>query len=433
MAGAWRDEHQDMAARTAAAVADLVGDGCIVASRAGSADPLRIVASAHRDADRRGPLAERMPAGAVLDSPWAAQAESKDVAFRLADRDAAAAYGPGVRALAIAPLRRRGAAAGVVIALRDSVDIPYSAADQQRIEMLAADGASMAAQPTDAARLLERSPAAVWATDSNGATIYANHAASELAQVPAALLTGRPLAEFLVDGVVTYPLAEPSGRADRRFARADGSEIWVSVAAEPLTDGRGNHCGTVSTMFALGQRKDVEVATRLKASGYEAAAQLAEAAFGGERFDVLAAEAVAIVADITGAEYASLGEIAPSGKHYVTRAVHGWPHAYVGSRRLMPESSPGRLCLDEDEPIVIADMERHPGLRLSGAAVSVNPRSVVCLKVGDKRAVLSAHSPRPHAFDGVETGFMRLITRALDARWEPAAMPRVALAVAAQR
>ena len=174
------------AERIAKRVTDLVGDGCIVRIADFKQGTLHVAAVAHRDAARREQLRILADAAQPLRSGWPGQALAKNLAFRV-EHARADDVGRRRRALLRRPCTRPsslrsgvgGEAVGTVVALRDSVDLPYSLREQQLVEqlMLEEDEAPAAiTREPDAGRLLEHAAAGLWATDLDGVTTFVNEA-----------------------------------------------------------------------------------------------------------------------------------------------------------------------------------------------------------------------------------------------------------------
>ena len=430
--------HVVAAERTAEAVANVVGDGCVVRLYDAASGGLEAAAVAHRDRVQRARLRGLLDGPALsADVGWVADAYQKDVAFRLRNDAAAdAAGGPQavaeVQAAVAAPFRLDGWRAGVVVALRDSTDFAYSFAEQRLVEELAA-GADLLIRapspvrelggPSTAVRILEGAPGAVWVTDPAGRTTYVNHAACELVRSPSSGLAGAHISDFLE--------GESSGLTDEAVDvllwRRDGTAVWVSVLAAPLMDDAGRTLGTVRTLTDVGERRGVEVSARMSAAAYTAVAELTEMALGGAEFAVLADEAVALTADLIGAEYVSLAEVSPLREVCVPRAVHGWPREAIGARFELTELSAARLCLDDDGPVVIRDYAAHDKLDIGEHAARAQARSAFFVRIARGAGVLTAHSPRVAAFSHEDLSSLRLLTSVLGARWEPRLAPLVAV------
>jgi PAS domain-containing protein len=424
--------HQGAAERAAETIANAVGDGCVVRLYDASTGGLEAAAVAHRDRERRRALS------ALLDSPalspdlgWAADAFRRNVAFRLRHEAAVEAMGSsasfeGVHAVVAAPFHVAGQRAGVVVALRDSSDFAYSLSEQQIVqELAAAPSSAVAGVPGlgSAARILELAPGAVWVTDRTGTTTYVNHAACQLAHAPSSALVGARMDE-LFGGA---PLPVTADGLDQRLQRPDGTSVWVNVVTAPLTDDAGHALGTVRTLTDVGERRSVEVAARMSAAAYGSIAELTELALGGEEFQVLADEAVGLVADLLGAEYVSLGEIGPTRETVVARAVHGWPRELIGASFPVPELSAVRLCLDEDDPVVIDDYSALDRLDVGEFVQRGEVCSGFFIRVARGAGVLSAHSPRTGAFAREDLTALGLLTSVLSARWQPRLAPLAAV------
>lgn len=433
-----KSELPAAANHVARAVAELVGDACLVLLADENRDTLRPAAVAHRDRERRDALSVLTSSARAVSDDWAGNAFVKNIAFRLRHADAAAVVSRehGIRlnvaAAVIAPLRIDGEPAGVVIAFRDSLDFAYSREDARRVEQLAA-GAGPAgvgrvepssASAPDPGRIVEHAPVALWATDADGLTTYVNQSACELAGIPAGAVLGAPLAAFL---------DRDAGGRDQILTCPDGRELWVSVTSNAISDTEGRPQGTVYSLAEVGTRRSAEITTRLRASALEAVADFAEVALSGEDFGVLAEEAIAIAAETLSADYAALAEISPGRATCVPRALRGWPRELLGQTLPLPERSPAALCLDEDGPVVVRDLAMLEHVECGPAAAQIRARSCVCVAIGDGTGVLSVHSKMPGAFSSQDLSFLGLLTATLAARWRPVAEAAPALVLTGER
>ena len=426
------------AERIAKRVTDLVGDGCIVRIADLEDGTLEVAAVAHRDAGRREQLGVLSDAPQPLHSGWPGQAFAKNLAFRVehAQADdvvgAVAPFSAPVHAAIVAPLRRGGEAIGTVVALRDSVDLPYSLREQQLVEQLMLDDGQAPAASTrepDAGRLVEHAAAGLWATDLDGVTTFVNEAVSEMLGVPASDLIGAPMADYLDEepALIHARLSPRVERQDHRLVRPDGSELWVSMTSTPLSDAEGRRTGTVSTLSEISERKRIEVELRLRAAAQEAVAELAERALAGDDLDALMEQAALSAADLLGAEYATIAEVTPGRADVVPRVVLGWDPSNVGRHIAIPENSPTDLCLDDDEPVVIGDFARVEALRTGVMAREAQARSAVCVAIADGAGVFALTSPRADAFAGHDLSFLSSLAAVLASRWrtEPAPLAAV--------
>jgi PAS domain S-box-containing protein len=435
-----KETDRRAAERTAKAITDLVGDGCVVriAERAGATLP--VVAVEHRDAWRRDQLAALLGLpGPPLATGWPGQALTKNLGFRVGHDQATEAVDCGVAdagsvyAAIVAPLRRGGKAIGTIVALRDSADVPYSLREQQLVEELALEGTEgLEALPgalPEANRLLEHSAAGIWATDHDGVTTYVNEAACELVGVPASELLGVTMRDYLDEEpqLIHARMSPTVERQDHRLLCPDGTEVWVSMTSTPLCDARGRRTGTVSTLAEISDRKRLEVELRLRAAGHEAVAELAERALAGDDVESLMRMAAASAADLLGAEYAAVAEVGPGRADVVPRVVVGWEPSLVGRHIAIPENSATDLCLDDDEPVVIGDYEAVGAIRRGMLARRVKARSAACVAIAGGAGVLAVTSPRAQAFDGRDVSFLRSLAAVLGSRWSASPAPLAAV------
>jgi hypothetical protein len=216
-------------------------------------------------------------------------------------------------------------------------------------------------------------------------------------------------------------------RRDHRLAHRDGSEIWVSLTSAPLSDAQGRRTGTINTLTEISERKRLEVELRLRAAAQEAVAELAERALAGDDLDSLMQRAAVSAAEILGAEYATIAEVAPGRDDAVPRVVHGWHQSVVGRHFAIPENSATDLCLDDDEPVVVGDFHRVRALRTGVMARQVHARSAVCVSIAGGAGVFALTSPRADAFAGQDLSFLRSLAAVLASRWrsEPAPLAAV--------
>jgi PAS domain S-box-containing protein len=337
-----------------------------------------------------------------------------------------------VHAAIVAPLRRGGEAVGTVVALRDSVDLPYSLREQQLVEQLMLEDdeapAAITREP-DAGRLVEHAAAGLWATDLEGVTTFVNEAVSEMLGVPASELIGASMADYLDEepALIHARLSPRVERQDHRLVRPDGSEIWVSMTSTPLSDADGRRTGTVSTLSEISERKRIEVELRLRAAAQEAVAELAERALAGDDLDSLMERAALSAADILGAEYATIAEVTPGRADAIPRVVLGWHPSTVGRHFAIPDNSPTDLCLDDDEPVVIGDIDRVEALRIGVMAQEAHTRSAVCVAVAGGAGVFALTSPRADVFAGQDLSFLSSLAAVLASRWKTEPAPLAAV------
>lgn len=420
------------AQRIARSVTDLVGDGCVVLGLDAEGRWLRTAAVDHRDAERRDELAALLPEkpSPVVDG-WTGQALVKNLAFRLGPAGAAdAVFGDGgallpaaarIRGAVVCPLRTGTSVTGVVVAVRDNVDVPYDLRDQEHVEELAtAPAESAPASEPDAARwerVLEHVTAAIWVTDANGATTYANAAACDLVRAPWGRLNGAPLERFLVEDADVANGPAEGGHRDRRLRRLDGSEIWVSVSPMPLVHAGGDRHGTVITLSDVTDRKRVELDLRMRAAAHETLAELAARALAGDSLDAIVDRAVRAAADILDAEFAGLSEVAADGDEVIPRALVGWPAAAIGQRLPLSKRSSVRVALDAEDPVLVTDFEKIDNLELDALGRQAGVRSALLVALGGGSAVLGVASPRARAFSCADRPFLGMLAELVASRW----------------
>jgi GAF domain/PAS fold len=432
------DELRLAAARRAgAAVTGLVGDGCVVRLHDRRNETLEAVAVDHRDRHRRAALRDRLADTSIpMPGGWAGEPLRKGITLRLGAGQAPAAVGADAGAAIAAPLRLDGDPIGVVVALRDETEDPYTAADQELVERLAA-GADRLAPPraaaghagppgAGAARVLEHAAVGVWAIDAGGVTTYVNEPLCDLLGVPSCVLEGERAAPFL-DAALGGG-AGPLG--DHCVQRPDGTGRWVEVTSAPLTDEHGAREGTVITIVDVDARRRSQVGLRLRAAASESLAELAQHALEGEAFDALARASAEAVRDVLDADAAAVGHVSPDRGTYTLRASAGWDETLTGVALPLGERTPAWFALGDDEPFVVDDYEATALVRRGELVAERGLRSVACVSVAGGAGVISAHSREVAPFDEAQIGFLRSVARILAVRWQPLAVALSSGAVA---
>ncbi|MDW5593632.1 GAF domain-containing protein [Conexibacter stalactiti] len=428
----------------ARAVANAIGDGCVVRLLDERRELLHAIAVDHRDEARRALIAASADASPrrVRDG-WAATVVVDGRPLRLnppAAREGSRLDGCGhplpheVAGLMVVPLRWRGEVVGIVAALRDRGGAPYSLREQTLLESLvgratrralakgvtspgagvtaAAPGALTGPDPLDATTLAEqlmrRSHAAVWATDPAGRTLAVTPALSELVALPASRLIGLPMGDF----VDPLPLSlagqvpdEPE-RGDRQLLRADGVRLWVATTSTPLVDAAGRRRGTLTTVAEVTERKRVEVALRLRLDAARQLTRLLAGVLRGDEPARLLACAADAAADVLGVRRSGVFELRRDGG-LLLRAGHGWRPGLVGRQRVATLGTPAAVALTGSSPIVVRDAEH------AAFALDANVRSGCWIGIGDGRGVLAVLHDAPRDFDRDELDFLSSLAEAL--------------------
>lgn len=141
----------------------------------------------------------------------------------------------------------------------------------------------------DAQRLLELAHEGVWTLDGEGRTTYVNPKLAELLGTTQAELLRSPPSRWLAPG---EPLAERLAARRRgmteeyeaKLLRANGTELWASVAAAPITDRRGRPRGSLALIADVTERRRAEEELRRSETGLAEAQRIAQ--LGSWEWDV---------------------------------------------------------------------------------------------------------------------------------------------------
>jgi two-component system cell cycle sensor histidine kinase/response regulator CckA len=128
-------------------------------------------------------------------------------------------------------------------------------------------------------RIVENTSEGVWMYDPNGITTFMNKRMTEMLAITPEEGIGRSIYSFM-DEVAT---AEAKLRMERRkrglsergefrLKRSDGSDLWVTLHADPLFDAVGNFEGSLVLLADFGERRRGDAARALLASIVESSA-----------------------------------------------------------------------------------------------------------------------------------------------------------------
>lgn len=408
-------------------VASVVGEGSVVRLHEPARGVLRAVAVAHRDDVGLARMQRLLAApDAPDDRGWGGQVLSTSRPVRLARlrrpehaglRECSLA--DRLAAMLVVPLCRDGAVLGTVTAMREHDTVPYSLREQVLVERAVAralrggGGAAQQAEPAARASAvaLQRSDAAVWATDLAGRTLFVTPAMSELLALPACDVTGLPMTDFIdVPPLsLTGMVPDEPETGDRRLLRADGSQLWLETRSTPFVGADGRRCGTLTTATDVTVRKTSEVQLRLRLDATRGLVRMMSSVLRGEDPAALLAVAVGVAAELIDAWRIGVYERLADGP-LVLRAGHGWGRGEVGSRAMPVLRSPATLALRSAEPVVIRDVERWDRLSLPAEV-----RSGCWVGIGDGSGVLAVHEREPRVFTADEVELLKSFAEALSA------------------
>jgi diguanylate cyclase (GGDEF)-like protein/PAS domain S-box-containing protein len=280
------------------------------------------------------------------------------------------------------------------------------------------------------AAIVESSSDAVVGLDRDGRVRDVNAAAITLCGLPWEEIEGRLLAEVLVPPEPSEALrlieevlrGTEIPKMQTPVRRHDGAhlDIWVSLA--PIHDPGGRVSGvSVVARDVTEERRTQRRLARL-ARQQEAVATLGRRALEGASIEALEHEAVAVVAEVLGAPYATLLERSAGSDELVARAVHGIPADVVARHPVPPGAMPRAEALTAAQPVHVTDWEEEQRLVRPELTVVLAIRGSHGAVVAGRTSigVLAAH--RTERWDIVpdETSFLQGVANVLSAARERA-------------
>ncbi|WP_439814664.1 response regulator [Zavarzinia sp. CC-PAN008] len=151
---------------------------------------------------------------------------------------------------------------------------------------------------------------------------------------------GRPFAELIGESAVNWPGGDEPAIAERfrqsrleQHARADGRPSvlqfgphWLRITERRTRDG-----DIVGVHTDVTELKEVQQALAIHAQEQEAVAALGRLALGGVALQDLAAQAVSLVVETLGIDWAAVLEMAADGQAMTCLASHDWPLIAAGT------------------------------------------------------------------------------------------------------
>ncbi|MEA3209307.1 MAG: hypothetical protein QOE70_2364 [Chthoniobacter sp.] len=195
--------------------------------------------------------------------------------------------------------------------------------------------------------------------------------------------------------------------------RKDGSLLDVSLSVSPVHDGSGTIAGASKIVRDITERKRAEVATAQRALQRAVVADLSQHALAGRDLNRLMNDAVALIAQVLGVEFAHVLEVTEAGDELLLRAGVGWREGSVGIKTVPAarESLAGYTLLSS-APVVVEDLAgetrfRAPALLTAHGVVS--GMSVIIAGRARPYGVLGAHTTSRRGFSGDDLHFLQSI------------------------
>jgi len=111
-------------------------------------------------------------------------------------------------------------------------------------------------------RIVDNTSEGVWMYDAAGVTTFLNHPMAQMLGWPAEAVIGQPIFAFMSEEVRVEARArfdrrrrDVAERGEFRLSRRDGSDLWVSLHADPLFDSAGNFEGSIALATDITERR----------------------------------------------------------------------------------------------------------------------------------------------------------------------------------
>jgi len=401
-----------------------VGDGC----RIWQARPERefvLLAADHRDASVRDRGAARI--GSTLSWPqgaWLSHALASGAVLNppLLEEEARTDLGldpeEPIADVLVVPVPTLNC---VIVATRDRLNGNYRDDDRLRLQGIAAGAAAHARSAVEPARAdrqdgidyLDAAEIAIWAVDPRGITTYINRAAAELVGLPASLIEGVPISEF-VSPPRTFGGQEPR-ETDLPLLRADGSLRWICIRSSALDEGGS----AIHTIYDITERHRRSVDLRVRLSVERSIAQLASFFLEDPEPQAIAQRTVDVIAEEFGAAAVPLAAISRDirvGRLIATAGTgFGDPGSWQGREAPVPEQS--RVALESEDALVIGDFDqrRAPSSKLADAA---GARCGLVVPIAGNRGSMAILSDDPDGIHDLEREMLERVADLLSSRWD---------------
>lgn len=185
----------------------------------------------------------------------------------------------------------------------------------------------------------------------------------------------------------------------------------------PVKSTDGRVLAVALNLEEITKRKQAENLIRRRTEQQAAIARLSQRALGGIGLQALMDEAVQLIAQTLGVEYAKVLELSSDAREFFLRAGVGWKNGVVGKTSVDAGSdSQAGFTLLSDTPVKVENLgteKRFRAPRLLSDHGVISGMSVVIQGQGVPYGVLGAHSSVRHVFSDDDVRFLQTIANGL--------------------
>ncbi len=264
--------------------------------------------------------------------------------------------------------------------------------------------------------VVDNAPVILWAVDAEGRfTLSEGKGLSSLGLRPGEVV-GQSVFDLYRE-IPKIPAAVRRALAGESFtATVRVRDLTYDCRYAPLRNEKGEVTGVIGLATDISERKLVEEALRSRVRQQTAVAELGQRGLAGLELESLMEEAVSLVAENLGVEFAKVLELLPEAE-MLLRAGVGWREGYVGKARVSAgEESQAGYTLLSSEPVIVEDLRSER--RFSGPPLLLEHDTVSGVSViipGPQRpfGVLGAHTRRRRAFTHDDIHFLQAVANIL--------------------
>jgi len=274
-------------------------------------------------------------------------------------------------------------------------------------------------------QVIESMTEALFLMDHTGHLVQTNPAARTLLERSEAELVGRPFSE--VSGTRELPATvsqllerTPTGtlhNLEVAIQTRSGSARPISASCGLVRDKRGKIIGMLVLASDVTERKWAEEERNTRVYQQAVVAELGLRALASTDSSTLMDDAVVLVAQTLGVEYAKVLELLPDGKALLLRAGVGWKEGTMGHTTVgMQTDSQAGYTLLSDEPVIVEDLRQEA--RFTGSPLLhdhgvVSGISVIIRGQNRPFGVLGAYTTRRGTFTRDNVYFLQAVANVL--------------------